>query len=243
MSQPVPIQAGSPRPRSPASAPLSASRCLITSRMALPVHGVSTTRATTRSCHQHEPTGRDAEPGGHDLPLNALGRDERVRPCAITCQGHRPHIPATPPTQPSEGSPRPPPLIRSAPPSRQPLSRIAADRALGPVGQGRACGGRASARRRTTRRLPRCGATATRHGGSWESSATASTGAPGRTATHHRHRPPDLTQWPRLAPSAAQPKPSLVDIPLTAPQTDPGLRAGPKRRGQGQYSWCTGSGK
>src|SRR4029077_17574592 len=47
MSKPVPVYAGSPRPRSPACALLCAPRCLAASRVALPVHGVSTTPATT----------------------------------------------------------------------------------------------------------------------------------------------------------------------------------------------------
>src|SRR6516165_10125918 len=48
MSKPVPVYGGSPRPSSPVSALLAASRRLVTSRVALPVYGVSTTRATTR---------------------------------------------------------------------------------------------------------------------------------------------------------------------------------------------------
>jgi hypothetical protein len=47
MSKPVPIHVGSPRPSSPASALLSASECPTASLTAMPVHGVSTTRATT----------------------------------------------------------------------------------------------------------------------------------------------------------------------------------------------------
>ena len=48
MSKPAPIHADSSRPSSPASALLSASGCLTVSSIALTVHGVSTTRATTR---------------------------------------------------------------------------------------------------------------------------------------------------------------------------------------------------
>jgi hypothetical protein len=47
MSKTVPIHGGSSRPRSPACAVPGASRCLAASRIALPVHGVSTTSATT----------------------------------------------------------------------------------------------------------------------------------------------------------------------------------------------------
>jgi hypothetical protein len=47
MSRPVPVYEDSPRPSSPAFALLAASRCLTASRAALPVHGVSTTPATT----------------------------------------------------------------------------------------------------------------------------------------------------------------------------------------------------
>ena len=59
MSKPVPIHAGSPRPSGPASALVSASRCLTASQVALPVHGVFTTRATT----PEPPSARASRPG------------------------------------------------------------------------------------------------------------------------------------------------------------------------------------
>src|SRR4029077_13714857 len=58
MSKTVPVHGGSSRPCCPACAPLGAPRCLAASRVALPVHGVSTTPVTTPGCHQHEPTGQ-----------------------------------------------------------------------------------------------------------------------------------------------------------------------------------------
>jgi hypothetical protein len=63
MSKPVPIRSGSPRPCSPACALLCAPRCLATSRVAPPVHGVSTTCVTTPDpCAPHQPAGQDADP-------------------------------------------------------------------------------------------------------------------------------------------------------------------------------------
>src|SRR5262249_34544407 len=68
MSKPVPVHPDSPRPRSPASALLAVSKCLATSRVALPVHDVSTTPATTPEPPSARPAGRSADPALHDLP-------------------------------------------------------------------------------------------------------------------------------------------------------------------------------
>src|SRR5690242_12324817 len=61
MSKTVPVHARSSRPSSPvspASALLPASRHLTASPVALPVHDVSTTRATTQKLHRRGLTGR-----------------------------------------------------------------------------------------------------------------------------------------------------------------------------------------
>src|SRR4029450_5721678 len=58
----VPVYGGSSRPCGPACALLDAPRCLTASLVALPVHGVSTTRSTTPGPgSQHESAGQDAD--------------------------------------------------------------------------------------------------------------------------------------------------------------------------------------
>src|SRR6266702_8883500 len=69
MSKPVPVYGGSSRPCSPACALLHAPRCLTTSQVASPVHGVSTTPVTTPQPHPHQPAGQDADPACQGLPL------------------------------------------------------------------------------------------------------------------------------------------------------------------------------
>jgi len=76
MSQPAPIHEDSTRPGSPACALLAAPRCLIVSRVALPVHGVSTTPVTTPeppSARTDQPRDVDPEDKGHDLSHKDLG--------------------------------------------------------------------------------------------------------------------------------------------------------------------------
>jgi hypothetical protein len=64
-SKPVPVHAGSLRSCSPACALLSAAWCLAASRIAPPVHGVSTTPATTPRPPSAWPAGRSADPARH----------------------------------------------------------------------------------------------------------------------------------------------------------------------------------
>ena len=89
MSKPVPVYADSPRPSSPASALLAASRCLTASRVAPPVHDVSTTRATTPDPgDQHHSVGQDADPASQDLSLRHLEYEISVWLRTNTCQTH-----------------------------------------------------------------------------------------------------------------------------------------------------------
>jgi hypothetical protein len=77
MSKPVPVHADSPRPCRPACPLLPAPQCLTASQAAPPVHGVSTTRATTPGRHQHELIGTPI----HALSLaTAASRCSRVQP-------------------------------------------------------------------------------------------------------------------------------------------------------------------
>ncbi len=71
MSKPTLIYTDSPRLCSPACALVSASRCLAASRVALPVYGVSTTRATTPEL----PSARASRPERRSsAPRSAAGR-------------------------------------------------------------------------------------------------------------------------------------------------------------------------
>ena len=73
MSKPVPVYGGSSRPCSPAWVLLSAARRLAASRMAPPVHGVSTARATTPkppSAPAGRPGRRSGAPGSVTDALN-----------------------------------------------------------------------------------------------------------------------------------------------------------------------------
>jgi hypothetical protein len=84
MSKPVPVHAGSARPCSPACALLSARRCLTASRIAPPVHGVSTTRVTTAKLPPtpaDQPGRRSGAPHLHSVPRI---RDQRIWPCGTT---------------------------------------------------------------------------------------------------------------------------------------------------------------
>ena len=87
MSKPVAVYAGSSRPcspASPASGLLAASRCLTASRIAPPVHGISTTRVTTAklpSTPAGQPGRRSGAPHPHSVPRI---RDQRIWPCGIT---------------------------------------------------------------------------------------------------------------------------------------------------------------
>jgi hypothetical protein len=69
MSKTVPVYGGASRPCSPACAVLGASWCLAASRIALAVHGVSTTPATTPQ-PPSAPAGRDADPARQGLRLD-----------------------------------------------------------------------------------------------------------------------------------------------------------------------------
>src|ERR1700751_5326037 len=85
MSKPVPVYAGSPRPCSPACALLCAPRCLAASRVALPVHGVSTTPVTTPQPHPppaDRPGRRSGVPGS--ATRHPEHEDQRVCPRGIT---------------------------------------------------------------------------------------------------------------------------------------------------------------
>jgi hypothetical protein len=74
MSKPAPVHAGSSRLSNPASALLSASRCLTASRVTLPVHGVSTTRATTPAAT------RTSQPPGIPIQQASTRRSADARP-------------------------------------------------------------------------------------------------------------------------------------------------------------------
>src|SRR5690349_9645719 len=83
MSKPTPIYADSPRLPSPVSALLDAPQCLAASRIVPPVHGVSTTRATTPDPgSQHQPAGQDADPTW----LRGLGGRSRVAARFLLCR-------------------------------------------------------------------------------------------------------------------------------------------------------------
>ena len=91
MSKPVPVHGGSSRPCSPACALLHAPRCLTASQVAAPVHGVSTTRATTPDPgFQHQLADQDADPACQDPRLGTsntksvhmAARHHFVRPMA-----------------------------------------------------------------------------------------------------------------------------------------------------------------
>src|SRR2546430_5466639 len=84
MSKPAPIYRGSSRPCSPACALLDAPRCLAASPVSPPVHGVSTTRATTPDPgDQHQPAGRDSDPASQDLSLRHLEYEISAYGCAL----------------------------------------------------------------------------------------------------------------------------------------------------------------
>jgi len=70
MSKPVSIYGGSSRPCSPACALLHAPRCLTASQVAAPVHGVSTTGATTPDPRLSTPAGRPGRRSG--VPGSAI---------------------------------------------------------------------------------------------------------------------------------------------------------------------------
>jgi hypothetical protein len=85
MSKPVPVYGGSLRPCSPACVLLSAARCLAASRIAPPVHGVSTTPVTTPDPgDQHQLAGQDADPASQDLSLRHLEYEIGTYGCAPT---------------------------------------------------------------------------------------------------------------------------------------------------------------
>jgi hypothetical protein len=108
MSKPAPVHADSPRPRSPASALFTALRRLTASRAALPVHGVSTTPATTPQlpsadkASQLRPSSAPRSPAtrhlGHELRVSGLA--------PITRQGHISQCPCVQPPR-SNRSERP----------------------------------------------------------------------------------------------------------------------------------------
>ena len=79
MSKTVLVHAGSPRPCCPACALLYAPRCLATSRVALPVHGVSTTRATTPDPGDQHHSTVAADGGMGRASGGLLPRDSRER--------------------------------------------------------------------------------------------------------------------------------------------------------------------
>jgi hypothetical protein len=107
MSKPVPVHAGSSRPRSPGFVLLAASQCLTASRMSLPVHDVFTTVATTLGRQQHQPAGNP------------------IRPVTISCLTSRPR-------QTADGRVWPCALVRPQPlPARSPPCRIGALRTVG----------------------------------------------------------------------------------------------------------------
>jgi hypothetical protein len=112
MSKPAPIHGGSRRLRSPACALLDAQPRLGASPVALPVHGVSTTGATTPGRHQHELTGTPIRRATtcRLMPRPRQIADERVWPCAITRHSSsrcpRGQLPRSPTTRaPLEASP------------------------------------------------------------------------------------------------------------------------------------------
>ena len=77
MSKTVPVHARSSRPSSPvspASALLPASRRLTASPVALPVHDVSTTRATTQKLPSARADWPEVRPGGCNLPITLPSR-------------------------------------------------------------------------------------------------------------------------------------------------------------------------
>src|SRR5437016_14411065 len=80
MSKPVPVYEDSPRPCSPTCALHQAPQCLAASQVALPVHGVSTTRVTTQELPAY--WGRRFTRSG--LPLGTRMRDQRIWPRGIT---------------------------------------------------------------------------------------------------------------------------------------------------------------
>src|SRR5690349_23866527 len=72
MSKTVPVHARSSRPSSPvspASALLPAARRITASPAALPVHDVSTTRATTQKLPSARADWPEVRPGGCNLPI------------------------------------------------------------------------------------------------------------------------------------------------------------------------------
>jgi hypothetical protein len=83
MSKPVPVYGGSSRPCSPACALFDAPQCLAASPVSLPVHGISTTRATTPDPgDQHQSAGQDADPASQDLLLQHLEYEISAYGCA-----------------------------------------------------------------------------------------------------------------------------------------------------------------
>ena len=85
MSKPVPVHAGSPRLPSPGFALLVASRCLTASPVSRPVHGVSTTSATTAdACDHHQPAVQNADPASQDLSHRQLEYEISAYGCALS---------------------------------------------------------------------------------------------------------------------------------------------------------------
>ena len=83
MSKPVLIYADSPGLCSPVFALLDVPQCLAASPVSLPVHGVSTTRATTPDPgDQHQSAGQDADPASQDLLLRHLEYEISTYGCA-----------------------------------------------------------------------------------------------------------------------------------------------------------------
>jgi hypothetical protein len=82
MSKTVPIYGWSSRRCSPACPLLCGPRCLTASRMAPPVHGVSTTRATTAklpSAPAGQPGSRSGAPHPHSVPRHTRSAHLAVR--------------------------------------------------------------------------------------------------------------------------------------------------------------------
>ena len=88
MSKPAGVHAGSSRPSNPASPLLPAPRCLTTSRMSLPVHGVSTTGVTTAKLPS-TPAGQPGTPirRTHPHPMPRI-RDQPIWPLGHHCRDH-----------------------------------------------------------------------------------------------------------------------------------------------------------
>jgi hypothetical protein len=184
MSKPAPVHADSPRPRSPASALFTALRRLTASRAALPVHGVSTTPATTPQlpsadkASQLRPSSAPRSPAtrhlGHELRVSGLA--------PITRQGHISQCPCVQPPR-SNRSERPTDSYRHRGRPYLPILGVlgfCARYACGRLSRGRRASGGVSAGSSLKGRPATSGASAT-----------------GRTRSGYRsHRPDGQTRCP-----------------------------------------------